>query len=75
MLPPKLREIKNALEKRRIQSSTGEEALLEELRQLERLIDRLKETNLSFLGESFERGAMGVTSGPGGYCTCCGRKL
>jgi len=75
MLPPKLREIKNELEKRKIDKVTGEEALLVELKMLETLLEKLKKTELRTFSESFEKGAMAVTSGPGGYCSCCGGKL
>lgn len=70
MLPPKLSEIKARLEtKGYARRTSGEDALLEELKVLDESADVAKVLRLS------EARVFKVTAGPAGYCDCCGRAL
>lgn len=67
MLPPRLKEIKEKLEaKPYAERKSGEDELLAELKALDQspeLRDVLTE----------RRDIMKMTSGPSGFCSCCGR--
>jgi hypothetical protein len=76
MLTPQLKIIKERLEKMKRYNIDGTESLLAELQQIERLLDEAEEKTSKSLNES--RAAImcrAVTSGPGEYCSCCGKKL
>lgn len=76
MLPPKLREIRERIERKGANMNPSEASLFEELKRLDSLLERLsdKQINEGLVKEGV-RQVFGVTSGPDGYCSACGKRL
>jgi hypothetical protein len=76
MLTPQLKIIKERLESMKRYNVDGTEPLFAELQQIEQLLDEVDAKYQKTLHES--RAAImcrAVTSGPGEYCSCCGKKF
>ena len=81
MLPAKLKDIKDMLTSRKICSFTGEEELLRELHEIDKLLEQIKQSgNTREAQATCERLNMmisaecAITAGPADCCPCCGRK-
>jgi hypothetical protein len=76
MLTPQLKIIKERLENMKRYNVDGTESLFAELQQIERLLDEIDDKYQKTLHESHAAiMCRSVTSGPGEYCSCCGKKL
>ena len=79
MLPSKLHEIQQRLRKKGPTAITGEKPLLEELDKLDALLEKVNKPQSldegAIANREMLRQIMAITSGPGEYCSACGRKL
>jgi hypothetical protein len=77
MLTPQLKVIRERLEQMSKRYNVdGTEPLLQELIQLDKLLTSIEAKQTKSLDEDrMIKSAFAMTSGPGEYCNCCGRKL
>jgi hypothetical protein len=74
MLPPRLKQLKEALVTKGYQSrSTGEDELLEELEALDGSKKTSEAISESVKANEIQKHSAGVFGGPSGRCPCCGR--
>jgi len=76
MLTPQLQIIKKRLENLTRHGIDGTEPLFKELQQLEALLNEIEAKSAKTLNENLMViTCRATTSGPGEYCSCCGKKL
>ena len=76
MLTPQLAIIKKRLENSTRFDIDGSEPLYQELIRLENLLNDIESKTVRRLEESeIIKCARATTSGPGNYCSCCGKSL